>query len=174
MPRSFGNNIADSVQRCVDYADTLLKGVPADRFARFAAPGGEVIESNHPAFILGHLALYGERIVDHCGGDAASVAAPEGFAAVFSKDAKCQDDPEGTIYPPMEEVIAAFKKGYEAGIAALRSAPDGMLDEENPVAAMIPRFPTKGSVLAFYGGGHMMVHLGQFSAWRRMAGLGAA
>ncbi len=174
MPRSFGNNIADSVQRCLTYAETLLKGVPADQFARFAAPGGEVIESNHPAFILGHLALYPERIVDHCGGDASAVAAPAGFDAVFSQKARCQDDPEGTIYPAMEEVVAVFQSGYEASIEALRAVPDAMLEDENPIAAMIPRFPTKGSVLAFYASGHMMVHLGQFSAWRRMAGLGAA
>jgi hypothetical protein len=35
-------------------------------------------------------------------------------------------------------------------------------------------FPTIGSVQAFYCGGHMMMHLGQMSAWRRMEGLGTA
>jgi hypothetical protein len=29
-------------------------------------------------------------------------------------------------------------------------------------------------VQTFYCGGHMMMHLGQLSAWRRMLGLGAA
>ena len=32
-------------------------------------------------------------------------------------------------------------------------------------------FPTLGSVHCFYAGGHMMSHLGQFSAWRRMEGM---
>jgi hypothetical protein len=35
-------------------------------------------------------------------------------------------------------------------------------------------FPTLGSVQTFYCGGHMMMHLGQMSAWRRMEGLGSA
>jgi hypothetical protein len=29
-------------------------------------------------------------------------------------------------------------------------------------------------VQTFYCGGHMMMHLGQMSAWRRMEGLGSA
>jgi hypothetical protein len=29
-------------------------------------------------------------------------------------------------------------------------------------------------MINFYVGGHMMLHLGQLSAWRRMMGLGAA
>jgi hypothetical protein len=39
---------------------------------------------------------------------------------------------------------------------------------------MTERFPTLGSVHAFYCGGHIMMHLGQMSAWRRMMGLGSA
>ena len=39
---------------------------------------------------------------------------------------------------------------------------------------MTELFPTLGSMHAFYTGGHIMMHLGQISAWRRMQGLGAA
>ena len=62
MARSIGNSIADSLQLSLNYADRLLKELPADRFARFASVGGTTVESNHPAFILGHLALYGPRL----------------------------------------------------------------------------------------------------------------
>lgn len=170
MSRSLGNCIADSLALSLRYADRLLKDVPADRFARFAAVGGTTVESNHPAFVLGHLTLYGPRIVSHLGGT--PTPPPEGFEAVFSKEAACVDDPEGTIYPSRDAVVAAFRTSCEEAIAALRAAPDDVLDRPNPAEGrMRELFPTLGSVHTFYAGGHMMGHLGQVSAWRRMEGM---
>lgn len=175
MPRSLGNLIADSLQLSVGYAERLLTGVTADQFARFACPGGKEVESNHPAFIYGHLSMYGPRIVEQVGGNVSGLTLPESFQALFSKDAKCQDDPEGAIYPPMNEVTEAFFKGYQAAIEALRAAPDDKLQQPNSSGGrMAELFPTLGSLHNFYSGGHLMMHLGQMSAWRRMQGLGAA
>jgi len=44
MSRSLGNVIADSLQLSMGYGERLLRGVPADRFPRFASPGGVVVE----------------------------------------------------------------------------------------------------------------------------------
>jgi hypothetical protein len=123
MARSIGNSIADSLQLSLNYADRLLKELPADRFARFAEVGGTTVESNHPAFILGHLALYGPRIATQLGGS--PTPPPASFEKVFSKDATCVDDPSGTIYPSMGEVVTAFRTGCEEAISALRSASPG-------------------------------------------------
>lgn len=170
MARSIGNSIADSLQLSLNYADRLLKELPAGHFARFANVGGTTVESNHPAFILGHLALYGPRIAKQLGGS--PTLPPASFENVFSKDATCVDDPEGTIYPPMAEVVKAFRTGCEEAIAALRSATDDTMQQPNPAEGrMAELFPTLGSIHGFYAGGHMMMHLGQMSAWRRMAGL---
>ena len=57
MTRSFGNTVADSLDLCLGYTERLLKDVTPANFARFASPGGHVVESNHAAFVLGHLAL---------------------------------------------------------------------------------------------------------------------
>jgi hypothetical protein len=58
---------------------------------------------------------------------------------------------------------------------ALRSTPEDVFQQSNPAEGRMKElFPTIGSVQAFYCGGHMMMHLGQASAWRRMEGLGAA
>jgi len=177
VSRSLGNCIADSLQLSLNYADRLLKGIPAARFARFAAVGADghrtVVESNHPAFVLGHLALYCPRIVAQLGGSATPV--PTRFDAVFSKEGKCVDDTAGTVYPPMDEVVEVFRRGCTEAIAALRAAPDDVLQRPNPAEGrMAELFPTLGSIHGFYAGGHMMMHLGQVSAWRRMEGLGAA
>ncbi len=173
MSRTLGNIIADSMDRSLSYADQLLGGVTAERFARFATPGGVIIASNHPAFIYGHLSLYTAKIHTDLGLEAPSV--PAGFEAVFSKDAVCEDDAEGTVYPPMGLIIDFFFDSYRLTSKALRQTEEGAFEKPNPMGGrLLEIFPTIGSMHAFYGSGHMMIHLGQMSAWRRMEGLGSA
>lgn len=173
MSRSQGNVAADSLELCLGYAERLLKDVTAEQFGRFATVNGQVIESNHPAFVYGHLSLYGPRILTQLG--QTTSAAPDGFETVFSKDAKCVDDPNGSVYPVMAKVTQAFFDGYKAALPVLRSLPDSAFQAPNPIGGrMTDLFPTLGSLHAFYCGGHMMMHLGQISAWRRMMQLGAA
>ena len=175
MSRSLGNVIADSLELGLGYGERLLAGVPADRFGRLANTGRSPIQSNHPAFIYGHLSLYGPAIVTHLGGDCASQGTLDRFESVFSKDATCQDDPDGKIYPEMGEVTTFFFDGYRTAAEMLRAADDQVLQQPNLTGGrMTELFPTVGSMLAFYAGGHLMMHLGQMSAWRRMAGLGPA
>lgn len=169
-----GSIIASSAELSLAYAERLLKDVTPDQFARFAEVGGTVIESNHPAFIYGHLSLYAPRVIEQLGGDATPLAPSARFEKLFSKDARCVDDPDGTIYPPMEEITSALFAGYRAASETLRLAGNDVLVAENPNEAMRSKFPTKGAMHAFYVGGHFMVHMGQMSAWRRMAGLGPA
>lgn len=173
MNRSLGNIIADSLELSVGYGERLLKDVTPQQFARFASPGNTVIESNHPAFAYGHLSLYGPRILSQLG--QSGPTAPANFETIFSKDAKCVDDPSGNVYPPMAEVTQVFFDGYKAAAAALRAAPNSAFEVPNPMEGrMAALFPTLGSLHTFYCGGHLMMHLGQISAWRRMAGLGPA
>ncbi|MCA9058205.1 MAG: DinB family protein [Planctomycetaceae bacterium] len=167
MSRSLGNIIADSLNLSLNYGERLLKDIPSSQFARLACPGGRSIASNHPAFVYGHLSLYGPRILTHLGLPAPAI--PAGFEAAFTKDAQCQDDPDATIYPPMEQIVEFFFTGYRAALEALRNATDEQLQQDNPIAGrMTELFPTVGSMHNFYVGGHMMIHLGQVSAWRRM------
>ena len=75
----------------------------------------------------------------------------------------------------MDEVLAFYREGYRMVTAGLRSSPDASFTQPNPAEGrMRELFPTIASVQAFYCGGHMMMHLGQMSAWRRMEGLGSA
>ncbi len=172
MSRSTGNCIADSLQLSLEYAERLLKDIPAESFGRFATVGGEVVNSNHPAFILGHLSLYPIRIVEQLGHDPAEAAFPQSYEGLFSPSAKCQDDPDGTLYPSMEELKEHFFKNYRAALEKLQSADDEIFLKENPSEGRLKElFPSIGSMHAFYVGGHVMVHLGQLSAWRRMQGM---
>lgn len=164
--------MADAASVSQRYAKRLLVGIPVDRFARFATPGKQVIESNHPAFILGHLSLYPFNVVRLLGLDTTKVQPTDRFTTLFSKDAKCQDDAHGIIYPSMQEVSDVFFSSYEIALQAMRDAADSQLAVENPVDTPIKQIcPTLGSMLGFYLTGHVATHLGQLSTWRRMEGL---
>lgn len=173
MSRSLGNTIGDSLQLSLGYAERLLKDVSPEQFGRFARADGKPIESNHGAFIYGHLSLYAPSILSDLGLNAPEI--PDGFQSGFSKDAKCADDVDGTLYPEMEKITTFFFDGYRAALEALRAADDEIFQQPNPLGGgMAEKFPTLGSMHNFYVGGHMMIHMGQMSAWRRMLGLGPA
>ena len=173
MEYSTGNLIADSLALSIAYAERLTEGIPAESFGSFARPGGQIVQSNHPAFVMGHLSLYAPSIMHDIGGDAIEV--PEGFEGLFSKDAQCEDDPGHTIYPPMDMIVDAYLRGYRQVEQELRQTPDEILSKANPTPGRLGElFPTLGSMHAFYVGGHSMIHLGQLSAWRRMMGMSPA
>ena len=173
MTRSFGNTVGDSLTLSLGYAERLLTDVRPDQFGRFATADGRPVESNHGAFIYGHLGLYAPRILTDLGRTAPDI--PEGFAANFSKDATCVDDADGSLFPKMEDITTFYFDGYRAALETLRSTDDDVFQQPNPLGGpMAEKFPTLGSMHNFYVGGHMMIHMGQMSAWRRMLGLGPA
>lgn len=168
---NIGPMIAASARLGLGYAERLLQDVPADQFARLATVGDTTIQSNHPAFIYGHLSLYACRVIEGVGSDATSYTPSNEFEKVFSKDATCVDDPDGTIYPAMDEITSALLNNYRAAAEALDSAADEVFMTENPNEVMRAKFPTTGAMHAFYIGGHFMLHMGQMSAWRRIMGM---
>lgn len=171
MSQTIGNTIADSLQLCLKYGEVLLKDVTPEMFGRFAAADGKQIESNHPAFIYGHLSLYAHKIMQDLGKPMDDV--PAGFEENFSKDSVCKDDPDNAL-PDMETVTGHFFSAWNTAMETLRETDDEVLQQPNPSESMASRFPTLGSVQNFYASGHNMMHLGQMSAWRRMIGLGSA
>lgn len=171
MSQSLGNTIADSLQLSLNYAKSLLKDVQPESFGRFATLDGQTVESNHAAFIYGHLSLYASQVLEDVGHP--PLAVPSDFAENFSKDCKCVDDPDSKL-PSMNVITEYFFESFQKVIDVLRETDDETLQQANKNTKMTRYFPTMGSMLNFYCGGHMMVHLGQMSAWRRMHGLGSA
>lgn len=154
------------------YAHRLLKNLPAERCGRFSSPGGQSVQANHPTFTIGHLCLYPQRVLEFLGQDPQPAQPPETYDALFSKTAKCQDDTDGTLYPPISEVVEFFDKSYALAITAIRNATEEQLSAENPIDNPMKSIcPTLGSLLTFYLTSHVMTHLGQLSTWRRMEGL---
>ena len=167
-----GNLVADAATVGIRHAKRILVSIPADRFARFASPGGQAVHSNHPAFNVGHLTLYPLKVLELLGVDKTPATPPPRYVELFSKDAQCVDDAEGQIYPSKDELLEVFFRTYDAAVLALRACEDDQLLAANPVDTPLKGIcPTLGSMLAFYMTGHVMGHLGQLSTWRRMEGL---
>ncbi len=169
-----GPMIAASGHRGMAYAERLLAGIDPDQFASFARVGDQVIQSNHPAFICGHLSIYPANIIRDLGSDAGAISPSDEFNRMFSHEAKCIDGSGGAAYPPMGVITERFFASYRAALQAIETTSDAVFTRENPSEKMRTMFPTIGAMHAFYVGGHFMMHMGQLSAWRRAMGMEAA
>lgn len=156
------------------YAERLLKDVTPEIFARHPVVNGKLVTINHPAFVLGHLALYPILIAEMTGISAKGMEIPANYADLFTMGAPCHDDLTGTIYPAMSELVRTFFTATDTLIASLDAIPLDRLDMplENP--SRRERFGTVGGFLTYILLAHPQSHLGQISGWRRCMGLGPA
>ncbi|MCC6425264.1 MAG: DinB family protein [Phycisphaerales bacterium] len=171
---AFADSITHAAKRSRTYAERLLKDVRPDQFARKPIVAGVPIDTNHPAFVYGHLALYPAKIAQMIGKDIPGIASPPGHEDLFKNGAPCQDDPLGTIYPGMDTLTRHYFNAYDTVIAAVSTLPDDIFARETPDPRYREFMPLVGSITLFLLNNHVMVHLGQISAWRRCMGLGAA
>ena len=154
-------------------AEQMLKDVKPEIFARKPRSGGLMIDTNHPAFIYGHLSLYASGCLKVAGLDPAAAEVPGAYQELFSAGKACQDDADGAIYPPMAEITGNFFRVYKATIEQIARLDDAKLGETNPrEGRMREMFPTVGGMLPFLLNSHICMHVGQASAWRRCFGLG--
>ncbi|MGH7131796.1 MAG: DinB family protein [Phycisphaerales bacterium] len=175
MANSIASVIVPAGKYTLRYAESLRKDIKPEWMARFASPGGQVIKSNHPTFVYGHLSLYSSRIMGLIGKPEGITAKPEGWDALFKAGVECQDDPNGTIYPSHEAVMKHFFEGFPVALAAAESTDDSVYMKPNPAEGRFKEMaPTVGAAVSFIMGAHHATHLGQLSAWRRMMGLPAA
>jgi len=162
------------IDRLLTLAKGLVEDIPADRFARFPVVDGKPVAMNHPAFVLGHLSLYPSRIVGVCGLDPNPLTAPDGYEDVFAPGVECRDDPEGSVYPAKDAVVATFVDLHEKAAEIVAGLRDEDLDRELEHERYRAAFGTSGGATAFLFGAHAGFHLGQISGWRRVMGMGSA
>ncbi|MEM1424479.1 MAG: DinB family protein, partial [Planctomycetota bacterium] len=161
------STIAPGFDRTMQLARALAEGITPERFARCPAghPG-----ANHPAFVFGHLAIYPDRALALVG--RSDLAQPrERYNELFSPSARNRDDPDASIYPPMDEILAYFNERHETIGSVIATVPDEVLGAQMPDEGFRARFPTVGAGVVFLLGHHMMFHLGQLSTWRRFEGM---
>ena len=169
------DTINGTAARGIGLAGMLLQGVTPDIFARLPVKDGSVVMTNHPAFAIGHLSVYPSRVFILGGEDPSAVALPDEQEELFKIGAECVDDPDGTIYPAMEEVVRNFQTGYAAALQLVASWDEQKLAGPHQGGEAYQKmFPNLGVAVNFLLNSHMMMHLGQISAWRRFMGLGSA
>jgi hypothetical protein len=142
------------------YAKQLLEGIPNERFTEQIAE-----MPNHPAWICGHLALSLDLVCDLLG---AGREISDDWQALFGMGSQPSADPNK--YPEPAVVVEALNSQLERATASVAKATPAELSRAAP-EHLRDFLPTVGDAAVFLLVGHLGVHLGQLSAWRRAAGL---
>jgi hypothetical protein len=171
MPTLIAPRLADALvhpaKMSINYAELLCADVPASKFGHMPHP-----KMNHPAFNMGHLSLYPNRLLTMLGLES-KVKEKEGWDLLFKAGVECVED-DGR-YPGKEEIVAHYVDRYKTLIEALPDVSEESFARENPVEGRFKEIlPTLGAVAIFMVTSHPMMHLGQISAWRRAMGMGSA
>lgn len=145
----------------VGFLKMLLEGIDEDKMTHQPSPG-----MNHPIWIVGHLAMTMEFMAGMVGSD---YKGPEGWEALFGYKSEPVDDPGK--YPTIKEAIAELDRAVAVLEPALASATDEALSAQMPDEGFREMMPTVGDGVTFILTGHLAVHTGQLSAWRRAIGM---
>jgi hypothetical protein len=160
-------------RRVRGFADALLEGIAAERFARKPVADGAPINTNHPAWVFGHLALYPGKALQFLGQSPANASVPESWAPLFQPGSECKDDAERAIYPAMEEIVAAYRRTYDAALGVIETLDDAVFATPIEVEPYKQFMPTAGVGANSLMNAHVGFHLGQVSTWRRCMGMGS-
>jgi len=150
-------------QFLVSYCRMLVKDIADERLTEQPLPG-----VNHPAWILGHLAFSADRAGELLGSEKQMPAAWTKLFGPGSQLSATRSD-----YPPKDELLRAVEQGFERVRALVADATPDELAQPTTNRYMKDALPTVKDGVAFLFTGHLGVHLGQLSSWRRMIGLPA-
>lgn len=148
-------------QFLVGYCRMLVQDIADERMAEQPIAG-----VNHPAWILGHLAFSADRARTLLGADK---ELPATWTKLFGPGSK----PTSTRseYPSKDELLQAVEKGFERLQELIANTPPEQFTKPSTNPYTKEALPTIRDGVAFLLTGHLGVHLGQFSTWRRMIGL---
>jgi hypothetical protein len=145
----------------LQYCRMLVGDLADERLAEQPLPG-----VNHPAWVLGHLAYSTDVATGLLGG---AKVLPEGWASRFGGGSKLSAS--RSDYPSKEELLRAVEQGFERVRGQAPAATAEQLARPTNNTFLKGALPTTKELVAFLMTGHMAVHLGQLSTWRRMIGL---
>jgi hypothetical protein len=121
---------------------------------------------NHPAWILGHLAVTTDSAVRIVG---ATPICPEDWRAKFGPGSTVVAD--RGAYPSKSELLSAFEAAHARVTEGMANVTEEHLSRPQPSRFFRDELPTLGDMLLHLITTHPMLHLGQLSAWRRAMGL---
>lgn len=140
------------------YGDDLLRDIQPDQMCEQPTPS-----ANHPAWIIGHLAMAIDGHAEYVGGvkQLADWGERFGFGSTPTADAGA--------YPVKSELVDAWHAANARMINLAQSVTPKQLAKptQGPLAESLP---TVGDFISFSMTSHTSLHLGQLSAWRRAMG----
>lgn len=145
----------------VGFLKQLVEGIDEDKLTHQPEAG-----MNPPLWIVGHLVDTMTFVAQLAG---ASYKSPEGYGVLFGIKSKPVDD--AGKYPAKAELLAELDKAVEAIGPGLASIKAEALRAQTPDEGFRQMMPTVGDGLTFLLTGHVWLHLGQLSAWRRACGM---
>ena len=124
---------------------------------------------NHPAWILGHLALSSDGFARRLG---LASTLPAGWSETFGAGGI----PSGAAadFPGRERILDQLAAQHARVADAVESADPAVFAAPFPDERRRKTFPTLGDYAAFVMTSHEGSHIGQIAAWRRAMGLGSA
>ncbi|MEM9082355.1 MAG: DinB family protein [Planctomycetota bacterium] len=162
--------VAHNAKFAIDYVHMLCDSIPDELFGRTI----EGVKANHPAWVISHLNCYPDKVMFPMLGAQDRAVDCSRWVEVGNAGTECLDDPEGAIYAPKGELLAAFDDRYKAVASYFPSVDIEALMQPIEDEARAKRVPTIGAFMQFLVGQHVMMHMGQVSTWRRVKGLGSA
>ena len=143
------------------YAHTLVDEIADERLCEQPSPG-----VNHPAWILGHLAYSGDGAVGVLGGQKL-------LAGDWTKKFGAGSKPSSlrAEYPSKAELLQILQERFATARDLAAAASPEKVALPNPNARLKDKLPTVRDAVAFLMSGHLALHLGQLSTWRRLIGI---
>jgi uncharacterized damage-inducible protein DinB len=120
---------------------------------------------NPPAWILGHLALVNDMLLQVLGREG---FCPPEWGAEFGPGSTPL--PQEHDYPSKEELMAMLRKGHSAVLDVLPSIDAATLASPTPFKPLAEPLPTTGDLIGHILTTHAAGHLGHLSNWRRQMG----
>jgi hypothetical protein len=139
----------------------MLADIADEEMTFQPAPG-----MNHPAWIIGHLAVTTDSAVKIVGG---TPVCAEEWRAKFGPGSTLVAD--RSAYPSKSELLAAFEAGHARVMEGMAKVTEEHLSRPQPSRFFKEELPALGDMLLNLITAHPMLHLGQLSAWRRAMGL---
>jgi hypothetical protein len=143
------------------YCRKLVQDIPEEQLAVQPAPG-----MNHPAWVLGHLAVVGDSGLRMLGQPA---QCPREWRALFGMGS--QPGTDRAAYPTCEALLGRVESIYGALRRALQAAPRAVVEAPHSAPFFKDELPLVADLIAHIMTTHFASHLGQISAWRRTQGL---
>lgn len=172
---TFGDIVTVMTPQISTWSMALAKGIEPAQAARLPVVNGKAVDCNHATFVYGHLSIYPQRLMGLIGAPAGQAAVPASYDGLFEAGKVCRDDADGSIYPPLHEVLGHYADAYATLIEQVKKTDEGVFAK--PIEGndhLVEFFGTVGAMCLFMLHDHRMFHLGQLSTWRRVMGLGSA